>query len=443
MHDALSAADMLADELAQRRETNFDVADLAAKAAELDPETDGDRQWELVDELEHSSQGAWAYVEPSTREEIIAVLPPEHADGRVDEATLRDKILGGWQGRIAGCNLGKPVENGDHWTRQHLKDYLEQVDAYPLLDYIPKADEEIDGFEFRDNWVATTRGRVHGSARDDDIDYAILGTHILDKYGRSYTSDDVAFEWLGLLPFLQTYTAERVTMRNLIHGLRPPATARYRNPYREWIGAQIRADAYGWVNPGAPRQAALLAIADATLSHTANGIYGEMWAAALVAAAFTAADAREAVEVSLQHVPPQSRLAEAIRDVLSWHGAGLGWSEALDQIEKSYGHYHWVHTINNAAAVAAGLLWADGDFSAAVGLTVQAGMDTDSNGATAGSVAGVLAGATGLPRHWVDPLADRVSTAVFGYDNVRISSLAERTVHLALDDSPHAGSSMA
>ena len=241
---------------------------------------------------------------------------------------------------------------------------------------------------------------------------------------------------MSLLPFLQTYTAERVTLRNLIHGMTPPATARYRNPYREWIGAQIRADAYGWVNPGAPRAAAQLAIADATLSHTANGIYGEMWSAALVAAAFTAADAREAITVSMQHIPPQSRLAEALNDVLSWHSAGLSWSDALDNIDKSYGHYSWVHTINNAAAVAAGLLWADGDFSAAIGLTVQAGMDTDSNGATAGSVAGVLAGAAAIPRNWVDPLEDRVSTAVFGYDNVTISSLAERTVALAGTDQP-------
>ena len=82
--------------------------------------------------------------------------------------------------------------------------------------------------------------------------------------------------------------------------------------------------------------------------------------------------------------------------------------------------------------MAAGLLWAEGDFSAAVGLTVQAGRDTDSAGATAGSVAGILAGATGIPAHWVDRLEDRVATAVFGYDNVRISDLAARTVAFTL-----------
>ena len=65
------------------------------------------------------------------------------------------------------------------------------------------------------------------------------------------------------------------------------------NPYREWIGAQIRADICGYV-PRPPGAAAKLAFRDASLSHTANGIYGAMWSAALVAAAF-AGTARQAM----------------------------------------------------------------------------------------------------------------------------------------------------
>jgi ADP-ribosylglycohydrolase len=431
VHDALSAAEMVADEITQQRETNHDVSELAQRAAGLDPQDDADALWGLLDDLDHAPQHEWPYEEPSERDAILATLPNDTGTTSVNDDALSDKILGGWLGRIAGCNLGKPVENGDHWTRAHIKRYLELVDAYPLTDWIPKSDEEIDGFVFRDNWPLTTRGRVHGSARDDDIDYAVLGIHLLDKYGRGYTSADVAQEWLSLLPFLQTYTAERVTIRNLIYGLAPPHTASYRNPYREWIGAQIRADAFGWTNPGAPRAAATLTMSDAMLSHTANGIYGEMWAAALIAAAFTAADASEALTVSLEHIPPASRLAEALRNVMAWRESGLDWPAAMDKLEAAYGHYSWVHTINNAAAVAVALLWGEGDFSATIGLAVQAGMDTDSNGATVGSVAGVIAGAGQLPAHWVDPLEDRVSTAVFGYDNVTISSLAERTVRLA------------
>jgi ADP-ribosylglycohydrolase len=430
MHDALSAVEMLHDELIQRRETGHAVADVAAEAERTDPD-DSPRLWALVDRLADAPRRpGWSYEEPDALVDIEATLPPAARVGSLSDSDYRDSILGAWLGRCAGCNLGKPVENGDHWTAAHIRDYLQRAGAYPLTDYFPVMDPMPEGFEFRPNWPHTTRGNIHGSARDDDIDYPILNLHLLETYGTTFRPSDVGHEWLSLLPFLQTYTAERVAIRNLVHGLQPPQTATYRNPYREWIGAQIRADIFGWVNPGDPRRAATLAYADAALSHVGNGIYGEMWSAALNAAAFTAGSARAAFEESLNHIPPRSRLAEALRDVAGWHSDGMSWERAQAEIDKRYGHYHWVHTINNAAAVAVALLWADGDYTSTIGLTVQAGMDTDSNGATAGSVAGVLAGAAALPRHWVDPLADSVQSAVFGFDSSRISDLADRTVRL-------------
>jgi ADP-ribosylglycohydrolase len=90
-----------------------------------------------------------------------------------------------------------------------------------------------------------------------------------------------------------------------------------------------------------------------------------------------------------------------------------------------------VHSINNACLIIAGLLWGEGDFAATVGLTVQGGWDTDSNGATAGSVAGTVLGAEALPRNFIEPLEDRTRSAVFGFDNSRISELARRTTAMA------------
>ncbi|MGW6603430.1 ADP-ribosylglycohydrolase family protein [Streptomyces sp. NPDC055036] len=432
-HQAHDPRELLRWEIAQRQESGFDIDALADAAHQAAAGDDEAAARQLLDQLNATTrEDSWSYEEPDSLHALLASLPQPPPAAAIGEAELRDKMLGAWLGRCAGCNLGKPVENGDHWTASHLRAYLELADAYPLRDYIPVLEPMPEGFEFREFWPYTTRGRISESARDDDIDYTILGLHLLEEYGFGYDRDDVAAEWLDRLPYTQTFTAERATYRNLVIGHEPARAGQIDNPYREWIGAQIRADIFGYVHPGDPRAAAELAYRDAVLSHAANGIYGEMWAAALVAAAFTAADARGALEASLTCVPPRSRLAEAIRLVLDRHAAGDSWEAARAVIEDHFGHYSWVHTVNNAALVVAGLLWGEGDFSASVGLTVQGGWDTDSNGATVGSVAGILCGAKRLPAHWTEPLNDTARSAIRGFDGSRISELAERTVRLVI-----------
>jgi ADP-ribosylglycohydrolase len=436
MHDPVDLRDLVAGELAQRRETGHEVGGLEAEV-ELALDDGAAALDELLDRLERAPRAAgWPYEEPSRLEEILALLPePPPTPFQLDEVELRDRLLGAWLGRCAGCTLGKPVEG---WTHEQIRRYLELAGAYPLLDYLPALQPAPEGLALRTCWPETTRGRIRFVARDDDIDYTILGLHILETHGFGFGPRDVAAEWLDHLPFTKTYTAERVAYRNLVLGLQPPETATYRNPYREWIGAQIRADIWGYVSPGRPRQAATLAFRDATVSHTANGIYGAMWSAALIAACFTAPDLAGALASSLAHIPSRSRLAEALGQVLDLHASGLSWPEARDAIEARYGHYSWVHTINNAAVVAAGLLWGAGDFARTVGLVVQAGWDTDSNGATAGSVYGALHGARALPPAWVEPLGDLVRSAIVGFDNSRISDLAERTLRLAMGSAARA-----
>ncbi|MGW1881698.1 ADP-ribosylglycohydrolase family protein [Streptomyces sp. NPDC001970] len=344
-----------------------------------------------------------------------------------------DRILGGWLGRIAGNMLGKPVERGDYWTRDRIDRYLRLTDALPLTDYLPEpppGTPEAE-FELRPEWRQCVRGRIHGSCRDDDVDYAILGLHLLETHGFGFTTEQVGEVWLLRLPYLQTFTAERAAYRNLTAGLKPPLTATYDNPYQEWIGALIRADIFGWASPGDPHRAASLARRDAVLSHTGNGVYGAMWAAAMVAAAFTAADAREAIDAALDRIPASSRLARTVRRTTALYDSGLPWSDALTTLEEETGRLGWIHTVPNAAVITAGLLYGAGDFTATIALTVRGGLDTDSNGATAGSVAGVLRGASGIPPQWTRPLEDRVRSAVFGFDGARIGELADRTARLA------------
>ena len=106
---------------------------------------------------------------------------------------------------------------------------------------------------------------------DDDTNYTTIGFAIVKKHGANFTQQDVAAFWCENVPIHHTCTAERVAYRNFAQCIVPPASATYRNPYREWIGAQIRGDVFGWVSPGAPRRAASLAFRDAIWSATGTG----------------------------------------------------------------------------------------------------------------------------------------------------------------------------
>lgn len=433
MHGSLSALDLLGAEIAQRSESGYQTAPVEEELSRLGgigrlDEPDAER---LLDALAQTERRAdWSYQEPEGLSAIRASTNWPQAKPFDLDDQYTATVHRAWSGRIAGNMLGKPVEFGEDWTPAAIRSFLESQQAWPLADYFPAVADTGPGHpDYRENWPETTTGRVDGSSRDDDVDYTILNLHVLRHAGPAFSTDDMAAAWLTMLPYLQTYTAERATIRNLIRGVAPERAAVVDNPYREWIGAAIRADIFGYVCPGDPGRAAELAYQDAVLSHVANGVYGEMWCAALIAASFTAADAAEALEVSLQVVPPRSRLAEAIIGTRDDYAAGLDWETCRTKIEKAYGHYGWVHTINNAAVLTAGLLYGAGSFDRSIGLTVCGGWDTDSNGGTAGSVAGILA--DDIAGHWVDPLHDHVRSAVFGYDGSSITELAGHTVAVA------------
>jgi ADP-ribosylglycohydrolase len=365
--------------------------------------------------------------EPSHPEAILMSLEAREDDDspELDSGELDRKLLGGWLGRCAGNGLGKPFETVD-WTPAAIRDYLHQADAWPLTDYVPLLDPMPTGFVLREDCAATTtRGNVAFVTRDDDLDYTLLNLILLERFGVRFTARDVAAVWLDLLPFGKMFTAEAVAYRNVTLGLDAPETAIQHNPYREWVGALIRADAFGFVSPGRPRSAAALALTDATLSHTRNGIYGEMWAAAAVALAFVAESLEEIVERSLLVVPPRSRLRGALEHVLHLWRVGAEWEEALAWIHSL--DYYYVHVVSNAAIIAAALLWSGGDFTRAVGLSVSSALDTDSHAATVGAVVGVFVGADGIPSHWTEPLNDRFRSALSGHAEESIIDLARRT----------------
>jgi len=369
------------------------------------------------------------YIEPSSLDEIKKYRPdgPRKLNISLSEEVLKDKILGGILGRCAGCLLGKPVEG---WRREDIEEYLSLASVEELNYYFPYLESEEEPFKRIKQVKTWTAGNIDRMVRDDDIDYTILGLHILETYGDTFTTEDIANEWLTHLPYLLVYTAERVAYRNLVNGIEPPKTATFMNPYREWIGAQIRADIFGYVNPGWPERAGEFAYRDAYLSHIKNGIYGEMFISATIASAFVVDNVESAIEIGLTEIPKTSRLYEAINNVIDWCRKDKDWRNIWSKIMDQYGNYHPVHTINNACFVVLGLILSEGDFEKAITTSVMCGLDTDCNGATAGSIMGVLLGGKNLPSKWIEPLNDTVESIVIGFEKIKISELAERIYRL-------------
>jgi len=417
-------------EVRQRREEGCDVSEAKSALAKI-KEKDVSQLMNIMESLSNlNPEPDFPYSEPSILDEIRKERPqgPRRMPVRMPDDEILDKIYGGWLGRCGGCLLGKPAEG---LRREHIERWLKIAGAYPLDDYFPLLREiPEDARRWLENRVSRTdllRGNIDHMVRDDDIDYTILNLHVLETYGFKFTTEDIGRAWLSNLPFLQVYTAERVAYKNLVNGLSPPETATHMNPYREWIGARIRADTWGYVTPGMPEYGAELAFRDARLSHVKNGIYGEMFVSAMISAAFVMNNIDEIISIGLSEIPADSRLSEAVRDVIAWRKKYSDWKETWAKINDKYGGYHPVHVINNTALVILGLLYGEGDFEKSITISVMGGWDTDCNGATVGSIVGVMLGAKRLPEKWTAPLNDRVESSISEYNNSRISDLARRT----------------
>ena len=131
-----------------------------------------------------------------------------------------------------------------------------------------------------------------------------------------------------------------------------------------------------------------------------NGIYGEMWVAAMLAAAAVTGDTDTILDAGLSQIPARARLARDIAKVRKWYAEGVPAGEAIERIHACYDEHTrhgWCHTNSNAMIVAMALLYGQGDFGRSVCLAVQAAFDTDCNGATVGSVLGVRNGFNSIP----------------------------------------------
>jgi len=345
---------------------------------------------------------------------------------------LKNRILGAWLGRAAGCTLGVPVEA---WSLGQMEGLAAcNGDAFPPRDYWtkhPGADAVHYGTSVKGDYL---RGRVRHVPVDDDLAYTLLGLLILEQYGPEFTTGNVGEAWLRYLP--EACTAERVTLENLRKGISAERAGALGNPYSEWIGADIRSDPWGYAAPGQPERAATMAYRDAMLSHRKTGVYGAMFFSAAIAAAFATGDPLQALHAGLNEIPRRSRLAKAIRWAFDVAPAIHDWRAARALVDERFPGMHVVHTINNACLTIFGLHLGGQDFTRVIGETVAMGLDNDCTAATAGSIFGAAYGTAAIPEHWWKPFRNRTRTYLIEQEWWRNSEIAERFTAIAWEHAP-------
>jgi ADP-ribosylglycohydrolase len=343
-----------------------------------------------------------------------------------------------------------------YWNYTAYRDFESYARAVSLPDRIP-VDVKSDDFYDRTRaaWIARISGGALGTAiegyttarlrekfggiRDyvrppntynDDITYEIAFLTACTQNGPRVSSADIADQWLALVP--SGWSAEQIALDNLRRGIYPPESGSWKNPYREWIGAQMRGAVCGQLAPGNLREAARLAWLDGVISHAGNGVLGEVFNALLVSLAFVEKDMRRCLDRVIALIPPDSEYYSVIQFARRQAETG-DFDAAWSACEERYKRYNWIHAYPNAAAEVIALWFGNGDFDETMHRIAMCGQDVDCNAAQIAAALGAQQGCAAIPERWYRPLGDTVQTYLRGdMKTIALTSLTDQTVGAAL-----------
>lgn len=360
--------------------------------------------------------------EPSLLKDIISKSNFKESIYPVND--LNNRMNGAIIGRFAGCLLGVPVEG---YSIERMEEIAKEGNTpFPATEYWHKVDRE-DWIQYgvnrRGDYVLS---KINAVFVDDDITYTILNLELLEQYGCAYTIDDVGEFWLKRLPY--ACTAEDIALKNLKEGIKPEEVAND-NPYIEWIGAAIRADAFGYAFAGKPHLAAIASYNDAYLTHRRNGIYGEMYLAAAISLSFVM-HPLEAQKEAMNYIPTNSRLHKALEWAFSLKDKVKDFKEARRLIDEKFPGMNSVHTINNMCVLVFASELGKNSFTDAISTCVAMGLDNDCTGATIGSMFGAYYGLSNIEDKWYKCFNNKVYTYLNGEPTIALDTVCNKAIDL-------------
>ncbi|MBQ8410039.1 MAG: ADP-ribosylglycohydrolase family protein [Clostridia bacterium] len=328
--------------------------------------------------------------------------------------TYIEKMRGCWLGKNIGGTLGAPFE-----CKQGVVD----------LEYY-------------------THDLSKGVLPNDDLDLQLVWLIAVEEYGKKVDAEVLGNYWVShISPDWSEYGMGK---RNLRAGMLPSVSGTYHNTFYESNGAWIRSEIWACLAPGHPEIATKYAYEDAIVDHGGEGVYAEIFCAAMQSAAFTESDMEKIIDIGLSYIPEDCETARAVNFVRQLPETESDWKaarkklmqafpssfgerplpgEALDP-EIPFGEYGH-DAPANIGLMLLGHYYGGGDFSRSICITAGCCEDADCTAGTLAALYGIILGASGIDRKWTDPIGDEIKTKSVDVSKMKIPTVGELTARVA------------
>ena len=322
---------------------------------------------------------------------------------------LKDKIAGGWAGKMIGVTYGAPTE-----FRAQSKIFADSI-----------------------QWKSSD---IRGSMWQDDIYVQLTFLMSMDKYGIDAPAKK--FQEMFAKAGYPLWHANMQARKNYYDSIFAPAsgTPEY-NIHADDIDFQIEADYIGFMCPGMPQTASAIADKIGRIMNYGDGVYGGIFVAALYSEAYFDSDIPKIIDKALLSIPSGSDYHKIIQDVIRLYKQyPSDWQATWKELEEKWGAVDICgagSTFNidaklNGAYITMGLLYGESDPMKTLEITTRCGQDSDCNPSNALAVLGVIKGLSGLPinmQEGVKALGD----SLFIFTSYSFNSAVASTFKYSLD----------
>jgi hypothetical protein len=322
---------------------------------------------------------------------------------------LKDKIAGGWAGKMIGVTYGAPTE----FQAQNRT------------------------FEDSIKWKPSD---IKGSMWQDDIYVQLTFLMSMDKYGVDAPAKK--FQEMFAKAGYPLWHANMQARKNYYDSIFAPLSGSPEyNLHADDIDFQIEADYLGFMCPGMPQTASVMANKIGHIMNYGDGVYGGIFVAALYSEAYFESDIPKIIEKALRSIPSESDYHKVIEDVITLHkNYPDDWRKAWKELQNKWGEVDIcgagspfnIDAKLNGAYIVIGLLYGGGDPLKTLEITTRCGQDSDCNPSNAMAVLGVIKGFSGMPREMQEGVSS-IGDSIFIHTRYSFNSAVNSTYNYSLD----------